>query len=162
MVSVGQELNFTRQFRANIFEECKFICNLLLINNRSVFFEKFSVHFFWMTFLYLALSRACIILLVLILLFLRETIVTEQTNQLLKSWHIHFLTALDVLVLLYSIVCKLILSNSMEFLIIMHLKRYSNYSLGSKSIEKSVKQKMVGDVGLNNPCLKFVVYDSIC
>ena len=57
--------NFIRQFRANIFEECiKFIYNLLLINNHSVFFEKFfTVHFFWMTFLYLVLSRACIILL---------------------------------------------------------------------------------------------------
>ena len=31
--------NFTRQFRANIFEECiKFICNLLSINNHTPFF----------------------------------------------------------------------------------------------------------------------------
>ena len=89
-----------------------------------------------MTFLYLALSRVCIILLALILplIFLRETFVTEQPNM-----HYAFLAALDILMLLYSIFCDLILSNSLEFLVIMHLKRYCNSSLGSNSIENLVE-----------------------
>ena len=50
--------NFTRQFWASIFEECiKFNCNLVSINNRSIFLEKiFSVHFFQITFI------SCVIL----------------------------------------------------------------------------------------------------
>ena len=96
MVSVSQE--FFCQFRASIFGECiKFIFNLLCINNWSVFFETYIiVHFFQITFFYLELSRACIILLFLITPLSLGNICHRATKSSLKKLAYAFLTCFDV------------------------------------------------------------------